>query len=586
MKTTKKQGSLIRLAKVGAGTLLVLAAFFTAASFVSCDDDDDEESYVESFAASDSYGTALQSSDAAYPVSGAEDAPIDGYMRLTFSSKPSLTKGACIYIYKDGGDDGDDELVDTISFAGEYLTGQTTGSTVYVDDQLVYVDGTGVYFMPHYGVLDYGTTYYVVIPVGAIKGTLNDGSADTAFGSTGLAPSSKSWSFTTRSAPTVSTSTAITIDAAESTGDSQADFRTVHGALDAIGSSSGSYTLSVAAGDYKELVSWKGNASITITGQGTEEYGSDVVIHWRNYQGYNGSSSTRPSFYYGGKDLVLENITLQNDFDRSLDTGNTQAETLYFNSKSCNLAAYNCSFLSHQDTLLTKGKNWFYQCYIEGDVDFIWGYADAALFEECELVCVYDSNATSHSAYIFETRVGTVSSDTSVGKGYVIFNSTVTIEKGTTAYYGRRASSGSSYYDQAALVDVTISGSGTLAGAHWYVGNEPCALKDTLYGDYADVGWKEYNVTSSESAVSTTNRTQYAGDIVEDEENSKQEYTYEYSGRYTILNRVFYITDSGGYYDHDSTSNIWDYSDLESAWNATTDASPGADGTYPTTTSE
>ena len=560
MEAKSCKGSLIRLAKVGAGTLLALAAFFTAASFASCDDDDDEESYVESFAESDSYGTALKSSDAAYPVSGAKDAPIDGYMRLTFSSKPSLTKGACIYIYKDGGESGD-TLVDTIGFAGESLTGQTTSYSVNVDDQLVYVDGTSVYFMPHYGVLDYDTTYFVAVPTGTISGTLNS----TDFSSYGLSSGSKSWSFTTRSAPTVSTSTAITIDAAESSGtNDRPDFRTVHGALDAIGSSSGSYTLSVAAGDYKELVSWKGNASITITGETTSSdtitYGSDVVIHWRNYQGYNGSSSTRPSFYYGGKDLVLENITLQNDFDRSLDTGNTQAETLYFNSSS-NLAAYNCSFLSHQDTLLTKGKNWFYKCHIEGDVDFIWGYADAALFEECELVCVYDSNATSHSAYIFETRVGTVSSDTTVGKGYVIFNSTVTVESGTTAYYGRRASSGSSYYDQAALVDVTIDG--TLADAHWYVGNEPCGLTGTLYGDYADVGWKEYNVTSGGSTSVGDSSLTYAGKI------DDTEYTYEYSGRYTILNRVYNISDK----TYKTASSTWDTSTLASNWSATTDAS-------------
>ena len=69
-----------------------------------------------------------------------------------------------------------------------------------------------------------------------------------------------------------------------------------------------------------------------------------------------------------GKDLTFKNITLANVFDRNkYATG--QSEALYFNS-TAHLAAYNSSFKGHQDTLLTKGKNWFYKCYVEGDTDF------------------------------------------------------------------------------------------------------------------------------------------------------------------------------------------------------------------------
>lgn len=49
----------------------------------------------------------------------------------------------------------------------------------------------------------------------------------------------------------------------------------------------------------------------------------------------------------------------------------------------------NCRFLGFQDTVYTFGKTsrqYFYDCYIEGTVDFIFGAA-TALFEKCEIFC-------------------------------------------------------------------------------------------------------------------------------------------------------------------------------------------------------
>ena len=43
--------------------------------------------------------------------------------------------------------------------------------------------------------------------------------------------------------------------------------------------------------------------------------------------------------------------------------------------------AKHSNFVSYQDTLQVKGYSWFYDCFVTGDVDFIWGSANAALFE-------------------------------------------------------------------------------------------------------------------------------------------------------------------------------------------------------------
>jgi pectinesterase len=49
----------------------------------------------------------------------------------------------------------------------------------------------------------------------------------------------------------------------------------------------------------------------------------------------------------------------------------------------------NCHFLGFQDTLYPYGKKsrqYYYNCYIEGTVDFIFGWS-TAVFDSCEIFC-------------------------------------------------------------------------------------------------------------------------------------------------------------------------------------------------------
>ena len=60
---------------------------------------------------------------------------------------------------------------------------------------------------------------------------------------------------------------------------------------------------------------------------------------------------------------------------------------------------YNCRFVGNQDTLYTRGKqsNQYYSnCYIEGDVDFIFGAA-TSYFDSCEIFCKDDGYVTAAS---------------------------------------------------------------------------------------------------------------------------------------------------------------------------------------------
>jgi pectin methylesterase-like acyl-CoA thioesterase len=509
---------------------------------------------VTDFPESDDYGVLT-----AYPAPGAAAAYTDGELMLTFDAPPALEPGGSVCVY----DKATGDLVDTILFADEKQTCLgTSNNIINVGPQLARVSGNSIYVTPHFGKLEYGASYYIAIPKGAISGVLN-GKTFTGLSDQNTAAA---WSFTTRAAP--STGTVITVDGSQA---SAADFRTVYGALKAIASivsgasNSGDYTINVAPGVYTELVHYSGSANVTINGTGSAKYGGDVIIQYTNCNDLNGGTHTRASFYFSGANLVLKNLTLKNTTERGerylsgvTPTSNSQAETVFFaNGTGRTFAAYNCSFLSHQDTIQTTGRSWLYKCYIEGDTDYIWGTADACLIEDCELVSVNDPKKSTKEAVLLVARTGSTSAQT-VGKGYVIFNSKVKTEDGMTTYFGRNPGTGA-YYDQCAVVNSAFTGEGTgQIGAGIWRGTAYTFLD----GAAEHVGWKVYGNTVDDAPQNTEGRLANTSVI------SEAVYSSEYHGRNAILNRVY---NKSGVYE--PASAVWDLSGLETAFDAAADAS-------------
>lgn len=496
---------------------------------------------VSDFASTDSYGSLTTT----YPAVGEAAAYTDGELSITFDDTPVLNTGGTIRLYTTDG-----TQVDNINFDDD--SQESWGSTINVGDQLVRVDGNTLYFTPHFDALEYGQSYYVAIPTTAITATLN---GEEFRGLSNLSTVA-SWSFTTMADPGVS-GDVITVDGAM---DSTADFRTIQGALDYADSlGSDDITIDIAAGTYRELIYYKGDKNITIAGPDGNSRGDDCIIEYTNSQVMNASSHTRASFYFQAADLVIKNVTISNSFMRTPDTGDAQAEAIYFAASTGKLVAFNSTFKSYQDTIQTKGKNWFYDCYIEGDVDFIWGYADVALFEECDLKSLNDSNRSSDSNALFVARVGTASAST-IGKGYVLLNSTVTVEDGITQEFGRTAGSGD-FYDQVAVINtaVTTEGSASLISSLW--------RDDSNYSsiDSINVGWKDYNNTLN-------------GTLIEKDESarlgrsasiSETLYNAEYVGRYAIFNRVYNVTDEA----YETVALPWDINTEYADFNASEDTS-------------
>ena len=337
-------------------------------------------------------------------------------------------------------------------------------------------------------------------------------------------------------------------------------FPTIQGALDAIGEKEGTFTIQLPKGTYNEVLYYKGPADITLSGCTDAKYGEDVVIAIDNNGDLlrcdrtNGQKARCVFEFEGTGNLTLENLTVHNTFKRSeKKVNNGQAETIGFDSTGT-LAAYNCSFKSYQDTLRMTGKSWFYKCYVEGDTDFIWmEYSGkVALFEECELVALFDQFHTDPSAYIGAPRMDIANI---AHKGLVIFNSSIASQEGSKTYLARTPWN-SGYYNQVAFVNDTLA-SGKIEAVWKGKALTAHGIPETI------IGWKIDRKTADAIGAKIDGRKDILSEAVVEK---------EFSGRETILNRYYDITTLK--YKKD-LADYWDVKKLASShgWKVSKDSS-------------
>ena len=502
-----------------------------------------------------------------------EEAYADTYLEIEFDSVPTINRASSgtvkiyEYVFDEETDSESWNLIDTIKPAAEKLYGYGVGGNssygeINAQYQLIQVIGNKVRIIPHHGstyktatLLENETGYSVVVDDGLITGT-KDGKAFT-----GVAL--EEWEFITGEAPSVSNNT-LTVGKGK-------QFVTVQGALNYLmkNSSSGDWTINIDTDTYYERLFYRGSANITMSGQGSADYGTDVEIQWANQDGgtkdasgnevkstlWNTGNRGRNVFYFAGGNLVLENLSIINtatrksneygEYDSSVTSdnalGSNQAEALLFDSTG-NCAAYNCNFTSKQDTVYLSpsgGKAWFYGCKISGDVDFIWGLSDVALFERCNIISAYDSDKSSnHATYVVASHLP--NSSAPYGKGFVLYNSTITTESGQTTYLARSPWGSEGNVAQVAIIDTAVTGG--LASSPWF-GNHVGGSNETV------LGWKWYGVTSDGSAIADTYKI------------SQSQYEAEFAGRRNIINRVY----NGSAFEKDTTT-YWDISSLLTRW--------------------
>jgi pectin methylesterase-like acyl-CoA thioesterase len=502
-------------------------------------------------------------SGAMLPAAGATGVPVDTVLRIGFDAAPSLGIAGTISIHlvSDGSIVDTINIADPYAIydgtsgVAKLTTNQTSSKVNLIGglhsgiDQVrvvnyvpVTISGNTATIYPHNNKLAYGTAYYVTIDDGVLTGNI----ANAAFA--GITDAT-TWTFTTKAAAPITFNVAA---------DNSADFATVQGAIDAIpAGSSTPITINIAPGVYQELLFVRNKKNITF--QGSND-GLGTVIQYENFDGFNpgtgggqavataGAGGTIPGYGApagnltgGGRPvllavsttgIVIDSITIMNTHpqgSRTLPTLPTStalaagattgptfvnysspvtpAEALYFNisfsatTPPGTLVARHSNFISYQDTLQLKGFTWFYDDFVTGDTDFIWGNANAALFEHCEIKSRLNTNGSSvvqSRAFVGFGDAGAPADFNTSYPGFVFLDSALTKENGTfTAYLARSPGAATTNgtapifylnYDIVSYVGCTMDSH--IAPVGWNVsGSQPPGAN---VRPNPVVGWREY----------------------------------------------------------------------------------------------
>ena len=399
----------------------------------------------------------------------------DATLKLTFDGAPTLGTSGSIRIFKTS----DTSLVDKVALTDE-SDAIGFGTLRSIKTRPVRISGNTASISLHANKLELGTSYYVAISPAVFTGATLAGKAFDGIGK------DTGWTFTTRAAGPDITKTTLTVDDDGST----ADFRSVQGALNFVMKNIAldtPATISVRNGTYEEPLYLRAKNNVTIQGESR----TGTVIQYPNNELLNSGSDGRALMVVAAADmLTLDTLTLKNT---TLIGAGGQAETIYFNSPTGRLIAKNANFISEQDTLLLKGWTFFYDTLVAGNVDFIWGYSKASLFEKSEIRSIGRSTGNSNGGYVLQARV-----EAAGDKGFVFLNSRLTSGAGPTgelpvdgSHYLARSPGGTTTFDNIVFVNTKI---GTHIAADGWAGlgvnSQPAANPAT---GTATTGWREYN---------------------------------------------------------------------------------------------
>ncbi|PWG82306.1 pectinesterase family protein [Pararcticibacter amylolyticus] len=204
--------------------------------------------------------------------------------------------------------------------------------------------------------------------------------------------------------------------------DGSGDFKTVQEAINAVPDFRKVQTvIFIKNGVYKEkLLLAPSKRMVRLIGESPDKtiLTYDDYASKKNRFGEEMGTSGSASFYIYGDDFSAENITFANS---SGPVG--QAVAVW--SAGDRMKFKNCRFLGFQDTLYTYGygsRQYFFNCYIEGTVDFIFG-SSTAVFKDCDIFCKKQGYVTA------------ASTPDSVKYGYVFMNCRIRGDGSVNSFY-------------------------------------------------------------------------------------------------------------------------------------------------------
>ena len=347
-----------------------------------------------------------------FPAPGATRLPPDAPLRLAFSAAPTIAAAGKIEIH----DAASGVVVATVDVATRTATKSIGGSSYQYYP--VIVSGRDVVITAPPGALDYGRSYYVTIAAGVFN---VDGRGSAALDDPAR------WRFTTKPSAPAAGAQRLVIAA-----DGRGDFCTVQGAIDFVPAENVQpVTLELQRGDYIEMVNVpRGKAHVTLRGADRRQ----SVIRYANNARFN--PRMRALLDVTADDFRLENLTLRNTTPR----GGSQSETIRLRADRGVLDHCDCSSL--QDTLQLTGRVYVNECFVEGDVDFVWG-SGTVYFNRCELKAL-------NPGYLVQSRNG------AERLGYVFVDCRLTAAPGVTRYILARIEPGRFPYSHVAFINCAM----------------------------------------------------------------------------------------------------------------------------------
>ena len=203
--------------------------------------------------------------------------------------------------------------------------------------------------------------------------------------------------------------------------DGSGDFFTVQEAINAVPDyrKGARTTILVKEGTYKEKVIIPASKNaVSLIGEGDVKITFDDYAGKPNIFGEEKGTSGSSSCYIYAPDFYAENITFENSAG---PVGQAvacfvSADKAYFRK---------CRFLGFQDTLYTYGKGcrqYYEECYIEGTVDFIFGWS-VAVFNRCRIHSIGKGYLTAPST------------DKGQKYGYAFYDCDITADEGVEKVY-------------------------------------------------------------------------------------------------------------------------------------------------------
>ncbi len=206
--------------------------------------------------------------------------------------------------------------------------------------------------------------------------------------------------------------------------DGSGNFTTLQAAIDAAPAGQTTpYKIFIKKGKYVEKVTIPATKTfLYLIGESINE----TIISWNDYTGKPGGSSNVSSLTINGNDCALITLTVENSWGRQ----NDGPQALAVQANADRLIYKKCRFISGQDTFMANGngrRQYFSNCYFDGNTDFIYGSAIAA-FDSCVIFC---RDRLDGSAGGYLTAADTPPLQT---YGYVFRNCLLPLNNGTTTY--------------------------------------------------------------------------------------------------------------------------------------------------------